>query len=236
LTGEIVDRLPSRRTSIRALRWTSEASAKVLGDVEVAEADLRGPASVRGTFRARSLRVNGSLDVGGELRVEERFDLSGVGRVDAAVAVGELAGDGTLEISGGFTARSAFGFRGFFTAPELRAPQLRFEGRLHVAKEIEGSRVQIRIDGPSSCSRIRAEGLEIRRGGPPWRRGELEVLRIDAKEAFLEGVRAEYVRTERVALGPDCHVTRVDGEIVRRHRTAHVGPESESPPPPGLTR
>jgi len=62
------------------------------------------------------------------------------------------------------------------------------------------------------------------------------VDRIEAESVKLEGVKVAFVRAPQVILGRGCHVTEVDGTIVRRHPSSHVGPESRSLPPYGLRR
>ncbi|HEY6238897.1 MAG TPA: hypothetical protein VIZ68_06925, partial [Thermoplasmata archaeon] len=93
-----------------------------------------------------------------------------------------------------------------------------------------------RLAGTSRATTLQADRVVVRRSGFRGRHATFEVRTIEAKEADLEGVVAEYVRADRIALGPGCQIARIDGEVTRVHASSHVGPVSRSPAPYGLTR
>jgi cytoskeletal protein CcmA (bactofilin family) len=223
---------------LRARTWRSDGAAKILGNVEVEEGETRGVASIRGTLVAARFRAGGTLDVLGDARVAEEIALRGTGRFGASLTADRLTADGTIDIAAALRAKSRVEWTGVLEASDLSAPAVRFRGRARVSGDLVSENLDARLEGGvSRVTVLRARALRVARAGfPPWRRGSLVAERIEAIEAELEGVRAEYVRADRVRVGPDCHLSRVDGRIVRRHRSAHIGPESESEVPPWLTR
>ena len=95
----------------------------------------------------------------------------------------------------------------------------------------------VHLRSPSRIGTLRSENLRIVPPlFPPARRLLLVVDRIEAKDVEIAGVDCEYLRADRVRLGPHAHVTRLDGEVIRRHPTAVVGPWAREPIPPGLSR
>jgi cytoskeletal protein CcmA (bactofilin family) len=238
LVGEIRDRGASRRDRVRAQFWSANGASKVLGDVEVETGETDGFVSIRGTLVADSFRARGRLDVGGDLRVRGPMSIEGTGRFGAGAELGRFHGDGTVETAGRLRATESAETAGFLGAQSVEAPKLRIRGRVRIPGEIRAETVEAHLEGGESrIGVLRAQVVKVAKGGRvPWKRGSLVAERIEAVEAELEGVRAGYVRADRVSVGAGCHLSRVDGRIVYRHRSAHIGPESESSAPPWLTR
>ncbi|MCI4362852.1 MAG: hypothetical protein L3K13_00890 [Thermoplasmata archaeon] len=239
LAGEILDQGARRRDTVRALRWSVNGVAKVLGTVEAGTIDVSGRLSVGGDVSCVELRVRGSLDTFAKTRVAGLLDVDGMARLGGPVAAGEARLVGRAELTSDLTTQGALDAQGHLAvAGELSASELRFSGTLLVTGGIRAPRISGKLEGACRARAVSCDTLTLRRlSFPPWKRsGSFSAERIEAREARLEGVRCEFLRAEEIYLGPDCHVSRAEGRVVERHRTSYVGYESTSPPPPGLFR
>jgi cytoskeletal protein CcmA (bactofilin family) len=209
----------------------------VLGDVEVDLADLRGLVSVRGSLKAQSVTAHGTLDIGGPVDVSDTLSTEGETTLRASVRAGHVESRGALTIAADLTASRSIRSHGAVrVGGNVTTPRLDFDGRLEVTGGIVVTELSGRITGTSRATTIQAERVVVRRGGLAGRRATLEVLTIETKEAVLEGVVAEYVRADRIVVGPGCQIARIDGAVTGVHPSSHVGPVSRSPAPYGLTR
>lgn len=235
------------RESVRAAIWNAAGVAKVTGPVEVDVADLHGTVSVGGTVTAIDLTLHGELDVVGAVRVAHRFSSSGESRLQGGLGAERIDGSGSLDVRGPLTATGALAFDGSVRAPELNAPSVGVAGRLDVPGTVTVERLELEIGADCALGRLLAASVRVRRHRPmlpipSWvpflshPPPSLRVLRIEATEVDLEGVEVEFLRAERIRLGPGCHVAHYEGTIVHADPQAHVGPESRTPAPYGLTR
>lgn len=236
--GEVQDSGAGHHGSIAALRWTSLGVSKVLGDVHVGAADLSGAVAVRGTFDADRVRVRGTLEVQGAARVAEELVLSGDARFLAELSAGSMRADGSMEVRGTLAVAQALQWSGHLDAGgDVSADSVSFDGRLTARGGLVARRVEGRLREASTVASIRARTLTLDRHAPLFgRKGALSVLRIEAEEVRLSGTVCQYLKADRITLGPDCHIARLDGTVLARHPSAHVGPESSSPRPYGLSR
>jgi cytoskeletal protein CcmA (bactofilin family) len=236
-SGDIRDAGAVRRDFVRAQRWSASGAVKILGDVDVDEASLSGLSSIRGNVSGGTFSAAGTCDIGGSVTLTGALRGAGTTTVRKGVVAAEIELSGSASISGPIQATGLVRWRGVLeTTDDLRAGRVEFEGRgavpgAVVAKEVEG-----RIRGDSRFGSIQADRVRITRPGRLFGRGQLTVLTIEAKDVELEGVEAQHVKAERVALGPGCQIAQVDGTITRQHPSAHVGPASRTPPPYGLMR
>ncbi len=236
--GDVLDRTPARHDQISARVWEARAGAKVVGNVAARSVQLKGPTGIRGQLTADRVDAVGSLDIVGGLTVRGDCSLTGDARVGGVVSVGSLALQGTLSASQGVTAAGALSGKGRILTPkDLRATTVQFEGSVDVGGTLKAGDVDLTVTAESRVGTILAQTVRVSShhralGKSP----ELTALRIEASDVVLEAVRCEYVRAERISLGRDAHVARWDGSIVRRDARSRAGPESNSPPPYGLTR
>lgn len=236
--GELTDRGAARRDRVHAERWVADGATKVAGDVDVGSAEVGGLTSVGGRVAAEDLTASGTIEVAGETHVARTLRVSGVGRFDGPVTAAEVEAAGEARFGAGLALDRALRFRGRVeVVGRLNAYLVRGDGQLSVGGPVTAHEIVLRLRGPSRAERLEADLVSVGRLGGPWGPGEaLRVERIDAREALLEGVVAQYLKADRITLGPGCHIARADGVVVRRHRSSHVGPESRSPPPRGLSR
>ena len=239
LSGEVRDAGASRHDAVRALRWGATGGSKVLGDVEVDVAELTGTISVRGKLTARQLTVRGSLDVGGELKVAEQATVLGSIRCDGAASAGALRVDGAGTFSAAVKVERSAEWKGTVDVTgDLSAGTVEFEGAITATGDLAAPTVVGRLRGKSHVENLKATSLTLTRPGlvPPLQTGSLTVVRIDAGDAKLAGVQAEFVKATTIDVGPGCHLAAVEGQVTRIHSSSHVGPESRSPKPHGLSR
>lgn len=236
--GEVRDAGAAHHDTISALRWTSDGVSKVLGDADAGEAILSGAVSVRGRLSADRVTVRGTLEVEGTTRVVGSLDVSGDARFSASVDAGQMGVDGATEISGPLTVAQGLTCSGHLqVAGDLASQALRFDGRLTVRGKVVAKQVGGRLRGISRAEAILATTVAIDRHAPLLgAKGRLEVLRIEAEEVRLAGVQCQFLKADRIHLGPDCHIALLEGTVVERHPSSRVGPESTSPRPYGLSR
>ena len=238
LTGDLRDVGAGLRPSVRARSYTAVGAIKILGAVEVTTADLQGTVSIGGRVTAERLRSDGVLNVGADVQVEGEASFKGSTRIGGGLTTGDLRAAGALDVGGTFTVEAQAVVRGdLAVTTTITARSLEFDGTIQAPGDLDCPIIQGRLRGASRLGAVHAQHVRIVRAGFPFgHRGELVADRIEAKEVELEAVSVEYLRAERVTLGAHCQVTRLDGDVIRRHRTAVVGPVAYEAPPPGLTR
>lgn len=227
---------------VRAETWSARGVTKVVGAVEVGVGELAGTVVVGGTFSARDLSVRGSLEVVGTLTVAGELSLHGSIRAGGAVRAGEAALAGAVRIDGPVEVAGTFVTRGSLAAEAVTAREARLAGSVRVPGEVRAVTVELELGEGSLLGS--AVGRSVRAVGPEagaldrllgkFRHARIE--RIEAESVTLEKVEVGAVKAREVVLGRDAHVGWLEATRVRAHPTARVGPESRSPPPPGLRR
>ena len=240
--GPVDDRGTVVHDEVRSLHWKLRGIAKVVHDVDVGLAELDGTAVVGGPLLADELRLVGSLDVRGPVRIAGRLRArgsieAGSGfRASEATVVGRLRATGELEFDG------AARLRGSVRAALLRAGPLELRGEVQVPGTVGADRLDAELTGGSHLGEVRATEVRLRGREPNLVRrllgtpAPVTVSRIDADLVSLAEVRVDRVKAREVVLGPGAHVTAVEGRVVRQHPSSHLGPESWTPPPDGLRR
>ncbi|MCI4357619.1 MAG: polymer-forming cytoskeletal protein [Thermoplasmata archaeon] len=233
------------RDWVFAERWTVQGVAKVRGKVDADSVEVHGSLSVGGDLRAGSMRMNGPLEVDGIAHVDARAVLHGAARFAQALEAADLEIDGSLRARGPLRVSGDARWTGeVVLLAEARVGRFVGSGSLEAPGAITADRFSFEVLRPSTIGTLRASSVDITRPSAlPFRipfigtdRPTLTVLRIEASEVRLEGVSAELIQADRIVLGPDCHIARVIGEVLAVDRSSHVGPESRSPRPHGLSR
>ena len=235
----------NRVPNVRVLDWVARGFTKVEGSVEVGTGRVTGSLAVGAKLAARQLDLSGAHRIDGEVRLSEDLRARGTFRAGADVSARSAQLTGTIEIGGTLTVEELLRWKGSLeVGRDVRADTVLFQGRLAIQGTLRAQSISGEVESLSSVGEIEADWVEIRRRKPrfaifllpppPWH--ELEVQRIEAKEVHLAGVRVHRLKADRIFLGPDSHVEYVEGTILQRDKNAHVGPESESSPPPGLSR
>jgi cytoskeletal protein CcmA (bactofilin family) len=231
------------RDSLRVQTWAASGAVKVLGNVEVESATVSGNVSIGGALDAGELRSAGRFDVFDAVRVRTRLQVRGEATLRGSVDAGDLDAAGTVRVTGPVRARGLVHYAGTFElAGPLTAARLVGNGTIQVAGPVEATEVELGLERACRIGSLRADRVRVTRRTllplpiPGFPMPTLTVARIDAKEVELEGVVCEVLQADRITLGPGCRIAHLDGQVVARHSSARVGPESRSPAPYGLTR
>jgi cytoskeletal protein CcmA (bactofilin family) len=195
--------------------------------------------TVGGRLIADRFAIGADSEVLGEVTVREALTITGESRFGGPVRAGELRIHGRLQAGGPITVE-----RNLLLVGRLETPgdvtvggDLSFDGSLASPGSVRARSVEGRQRGRGEAGNLVAEVVRIRRpGGFGPSNGRFDILRIEAREVHLEGVRCEYLRAERVHLGPGCHVVRLDGNLIQKHRSSYVGPEAPFERPRGMFR
>ncbi|MGP8075585.1 MAG: hypothetical protein ACLP8Y_02455 [Thermoplasmata archaeon] len=240
--GDVRDVGTVRRDSVYAGRWTARGTVKVTGDVDVTAAQLEGTVSIAGKLTAGAFRSRGALEVEGPVDVRGMLDSSGglhaastVHAVEANLR-GEVLAIGAVSVDGMLTSR------GSLTAPSLSVGELTLEGEAQIPGDIVATTVTAHFKRDSVLWAVRARSVLLRAKIPNLvekvlgRQMAVTIRRVEADTVDLEGVDVKFVRSPKITLGRDAHVTEYEGTIVRRHPSSRVGFESRSRRPYGLWR
>jgi cytoskeletal protein CcmA (bactofilin family) len=236
------DRGTVRRDAVRAGRWSISGTVKVAGDVEAREVIARGQVTVGGKARAGAFQTRGTVDVSGPVEVQGLFLVHGTLRAAATVHAVDLTVEGIARSAGTVKVDRVASVVGTLDAPEVAAGAFRLQGVARIPGTLRAVEVSAELKDTSRFGPVIAR--EVRIHGKPsnlvdkalFHDRNVSVDRIEADSVDLEGVKVAFIRSPRIILGRDCHVTEVEGTIVRRHPSSHVGPESRTPPPYGLRR
>ncbi len=240
--GQVRERGATLRTSVRAETWAARGLTKVVGSVEVGTGKLEGFVVVGEAISTRDLSVRGSLEVAGSITVSGELSLHGSIRAGGPLRAREAALTGTVRADSGAEVAGSLVARGRFSAASVAARESRLAGVVQVPGEVRSADVDLELDEGSELGTV--VGRTVRAAGPEGRTldrllGKSRHARIEwieAESVTLEKVEVGAVRAREVVLGRDAHVGLLDATKVRAHASARVGPESRSPPPPGLRR
>lgn len=232
----------ARHDAVASERWTARGSIKVLHDSDVEVAELEGTVSIGGALRAGRVRSDGLLEVGGPIAVRELLSGRGELRGGTTLRAGDLSVHGGVKVGGTVTVDRRAEITGWAHVGSVSASEFHLAGRGEIPGTIRAPSVDLRLKDGSALGAV--EGQTVRLVGPApnlidkvlGRQPRVLVERVEADRAEIAGVDVQFVRAREVTLGPGAHVTAVEGTIVRRHPTSHVGPESKSPAPYGLRR
>ena len=231
-----------RHDVLRIARWRLKGIAKVVGDVEVSAGDLDGTLVVGGKLTAGRLRafgrleVRGPVTVPGSLRTRGTFRAGGPVRAGAAFLVGSCDAAGALEVQGELRCR------GSLRAPEVRADTIALEGTAEVRHLVAVRALTARFSGDARLGQLEARDVRLRGPVPNLvtealgRTYIVSAERIEAATVYVQAARVGFVRAPTIVLGRYAHVVEHEGTIARAHPTSRLGPESWTPPPPGLRR
>lgn len=241
--GQIIDRGTTRRESVTAEIWALDGTAKILGNVDVAQADLRGLVTIAGSLTAERVLARGELEVAGALLARGTLEVRGQCRAFADVRAGNAGFDGIVRIGGALWVDRLLQVRGQLTiSGSATAGFFQADGQVEIAGTLRAPRVQATVRGSSHIGTVEGEDVQFRLPTrPPILRAflagpTLDIGRIEAKSVRIEGVTVQHLRADRIVVGRHCHVVRHEGTIVSCHASSHLGPESRTPPPPGLSR
>ncbi len=238
-SGDLVDNGAMVRDGLRARSWRIRGLARSTKDVELDELELRGDLAIDGTLVADRGDVEGHLSTAGEARGSGAWRLSGESRFGGALRVGGLVAKGRVDVRGDLASSGPVRLDGSLDVlGGIEAAGFVADGSLTAVGELHSPEFTLVIRDASKVAALRCPRITVTRPTPPWASEPpvLDALEIEGKEVRLAGVTARYVKADRLAIGPGCQISEVDGSIVSQSPRSHVGPQVRSPRPKGLTR
>jgi cytoskeletal protein CcmA (bactofilin family) len=236
------DRGTVRHDRLRARRWEVDGIAKVVGAVEVGSARLRGTVVVGGPLAAVELAAVGRVEVRGPLTVVGSLAVRGSLDAGATVRAGSATLDGPVRTGGAVTVDGPLRVDGGLLAPSVRCGRLTLRGPATVPGTVAAGEADATLGPDAAIGAIVCGRLTLRGPTPSavdrvlGKEPVAWVGRVEAETASVEGVRVGFLRAREIVLGRGAHVGTVEGRVVRAHPASRVGPESWTPPPPGLRR
>jgi cytoskeletal protein CcmA (bactofilin family) len=179
------------------------------------------------------------VTVDGEASGAGPWKIAGEHRFGGAVTLQSLDAQGRVDVGGALTATQAVSVIGTLDVlGDVQAGSVAWRGAAAISGEIRATSVTITTIGPSKVGSIRAPTVHIEHKGGRFASNPstLEVLEIEGKEVHVAGVVAQLVKADRIIVGPGCRLAEVDGTVVSRDPSSHIGPQSQSPKPYGLSR
>ncbi|MFD0715969.1 polymer-forming cytoskeletal protein [Paenibacillus sp. GCM10027626] len=182
---------------------TIDGVGKVDGGLQCEQAVINGVATIRGEIAAEHLDLNGKMSVQGNLvaavaAIEGHIKVSGKLECDQVKLSGimKLQGDCEAEF---FTARGSFEITGMLNAGEI----------------------DIILHGPGEAVEIGAERIRVSKSDKqtwskwlkwliPSFNPHLTAAVIEGDEVQLEATSAKVVRGNRIMIGADCSIGRVE--------------------------
>jgi cytoskeletal protein CcmA (bactofilin family) len=232
----------TRHESVHTTAWTARGRVKVTGEVDAEAVRLEGVVSVGGAISAGSVACRGTLDAASGLTVAKTLATNGTVRAVGPVQAARASFRGTVRITREVSVDGLLEVRGQFAAASVSAEEFRVDGGVDVPGSVNAVDVDVKIRRFSRLGIVRARTVRLLRVPPNpiervfGRSPAPQVDRVEAGHVELAGVDVGFVRSPEILLGPGAHVTEVEGAVVRRHRSATVGPRSKTPPPHGLSR
>lgn len=174
------------RGNVKADRIETSGASDIKGDVECRDIKISGAGDIKGNVKAGKIRISGSSDIGGNLHAEE-VEIHGCIDLKQECEVEK------------FTARGSFSIGGLLNAEDI---SIRIDGRCDV-KEIGGEHIDVRIDNE--------HGLFIRAFMRLFSEDEgLKTDLIEGDDIYLEGTEAKIVRGNKIIIGKECRIGRVE--------------------------
>ncbi|HTT26027.1 MAG TPA: hypothetical protein VMH90_03570, partial [Thermoplasmata archaeon] len=222
-----------------AHRWTLKGRAKVTGPVELDELSVHGDLAIAGPAQVDRWEADGHLTVEGEASGKGPWRCAGEHRFGAGVTVQSLEARGRVDVGGTLQAVQQIAVHGTLdVGGDVRGGAVAWHGAAAITGEVRASSIAITTVGPSKVAALRADTIRVDRPGGRFAANPatLDVLEIEGKDVHLTGVVAQYVKADRITVGPGCRLAQVDGTVVSRDASSHIGPQSRSPKPYGLSR
>lgn len=238
----VADRGPAVHDTVTADYWTTDGPAKVRRTAEVGRAELRGPTTIGAAFRGVRVDARGLLEVVGRIDTSGPLTVDGELRAAAEIRCGALTVRGALRADQHVAVGGALTVHGVARLPSAVAASAELAGEVDLPGRLTAEVTSLALGNGARVGFV--EGNLVRATAPVpnpvetilGRFGEAAIGRIEAQRVELTGVSVAFVRAPEVVLGPAARVATVEGTIVARHRTSHVGPESRTVPPQGLVR
>lgn len=211
------------RLSEEAIRIAG--SGTVSGNpVKTQDFKAAGSARVQGNLIADRVRVSGSCAFDGDVKTDQ-FKSAGSVRVAGGLIADQVDASGSVVVEKDLKADDVSASGSFRVGGTTTCDRLHAAGSVRLEGGVTADEVEIELAGDSLANTIQADHVEVReRGGfGVFRgRGELTAERIHGDEVLLESTVAEFVRGDRVRIGPHCRIGVVEARDLVVHQSSEV--------------
>lgn len=195
-------------------------SGHITGDVECNDFKTSGSSKTEGSIKAKHIGVSGSSHIIGSVETEE-IKISGSVKIDGDVKSANVKISGGAEIEGNLHAEEIDVSGGIKIKNDCEAELFKARGGFSIGGLLNAENVDIRHDGRCTVKEIGGEHIEIRLGND-WNllskvvrylftdAGLLETASIEGDDIYLEGTQAKIVRGNKITIGRDCRIDRVE--------------------------
>lgn len=208
-------------------------SGRIEGTVEAETVTISGAGAIEGDLKANTVKISGAGKIAGSADVGE-IRISGSGKilgdvrggslhaagscyVQRSVRVGELSTSGSAKVGQDVHAQSARFLGCAHIGGHVEVERFYASGAFHIEKLLSADVIEAELWGRCYAGEIGGGKIDIRKGETRWwflrwfrSGGALETTTIEADEISLEATTAKTVRGKRVAIGPECHIERVE--------------------------
>lgn len=197
---------PAQTMTNQHRNWTIHGTAQS-GGGRYHKVTVRGEGVVNGDLECTQLKVMGTMQIAG------------------AATIASVRVMGTLTIDGALRGEKCSILGECTVQGDCSAEILRVKGTCEIAGMVNADQVNIEFFGPSKIREIGCETANLR-PRKHWFKHNNCICNVDTIEGddlHLEQVKARVIRGNRIEIGPNCTVERVEyGSSLSVHPTAHV--------------
>lgn len=184
-------------------------SASLKGNVEVGEFKVAGSTAVKGTLKASECKIGGSTSVK-ESVYADNLKVYGSFKVEDAVKGEEINIYGSMSCKGDCECERFFVAGSFKTEGLVNADQVLIElGGNTRAKEIGGQNIRVQRGKVKKYDNVLLDMIKSI-SSMFSTEGDLVAEVIEGDEIYLEDTKAQVVRGNRVVIGKNCIIEKVE--------------------------
>ncbi len=196
--------------------------------------EASGSVRGQGSLETRRFRVSGSTVMQGPVELSEGR-ASGSVRIDGSVRVlSQLVLSGATRISGAVAGERVRGSGGLFIGQEVALEEMSWSGSVQCSGLISAEAIELTLQGASEVGELAGAKIRVMLGKVGnWTRwvpftgsqaARLMVSEVSGDDILLEGTHAKTVRGDRVVIGAQCRIDRVEyRDSLEVHPDALVG-------------
>ncbi len=208
-------------------------SVRIDGDLVAQSVDISGSVTTEGGVRSARMRIAGKAAVNGDVDVLEGRT-SGSFRIGGSLNVKNGAQfSGSLTVGGDLTGMRVHGSGSLQVGREIALDRLEWSGAVNCPGLVSADAVDIRLSGSSVVGELAGSVIQI--GTSPsseswwgwinWsRKRKMSAGEISGDDLRLECTDARLVRGDRVIIGRECRIQRVEyRQSLDIHEESSVG-------------
>ena len=203
-------------------------SIRIEGNVTANSFEASGSVRGQGSLETRRFRVSGSTVMQGPVELSEGR-ASGSVRIDGSVRVLSQ-----LVLSGAVAGERVRGSGGLFIGQEVALEEMSWSGSVQCSGLISAEAIELTLQGASEVGELAGAKIRVMLGKVGnWTRwvpftgsqaARLMVSEVSGDDILLEGTHAKTVRGDRVVIGAQCRIDRVEyRDSLEVHPDALVG-------------